>query len=238
MCPPLPQESWWSSTFTSVDTSTEVVNEFILLISCYSWKRIETFVHKPKNAIIKHRNETNMQSSNLTPTAGSMNRILQVFLPVLQLRLRWKPQLTLGLLLLRITSSSSSFSSHNISFCGEFNKAKNDTSSAGQNTLQAPGNFYPGCRSSPVAPQWFVGEKEDGGSIVKYEGEITMTSIIKLTVLSGAYDEGPLCYLLQVDEFRFLLDCGWNEAFSPEVIEPVKKYVVLSCFESGHMHFV
>lgn len=55
-----------------------------------------------------------------------------------------------------------------------------------------------------------------------------MTSIIKLTVLSGAYDEGPLCYLLQVDEFRFLLDCGWNEAFSPEVIEPVKKYVVLS----------
>lgn len=89
-----------------------------------------------------------------------------------------------------------------------------------------------------MAPQWFVGEKEDGGSIVKYEGEITMTSIIKLTVLSGAYDEGPLCYLLQVDEFRFLLDCGWNEAFSPEVIEPVKKYVVLSCFESGHMHFV
>ena len=124
MCPPLPQESWWSSTFTSVDTSTEVVNEFILLISCYSWKRIETFVHKPKNAIIKHRNETNMQSSNLTPSAGSMNRILQVFLPVLQLRLRWKPQLTLGLLLLRITSSSCSFSSHNINFCGEFNKAK------------------------------------------------------------------------------------------------------------------
>ena len=50
-----------------------------------------------------------------------------------------------------------------------------------------------------------------------------MTSIIKLTVLSGAYDEGPLCYLLQVDEFRFLLDCGWNETFSAEVIEPVKK---------------
>ena len=117
-------------------------------------------------------------------------------------------------------------------------QGKNGTWSAGQNTLRTHGNFYPGCRSSPVAPQWFVGEKEDGGSIVKYEGEITMTSIIKLTVLSGAYDEGPLCYLLQVDEFRFLLDCGWNEAFSPEVIEPVKKYVVLSCFESGHMHFI
>lgn len=39
-------------------------------------------MHKQKNAIIKHRNETNMQSSNLslTPRAGSaMNRILQVF---------------------------------------------------------------------------------------------------------------------------------------------------------------
>lgn len=52
-----------------------------------------------------------------------------------------------------------------------------------------------------------------------------MTSIIKLTVLSGAYDEGPLCYLLQVDEFRFLLDCGWNESFSAEIMEPIKKSV-------------
>ena len=50
-----------------------------------------------------------------------------------------------------------------------------------------------------------------------------MTSIIKLSVLSGAYDEGPLCYLLQVDEFRFLLDCGWNETFNAEIIEPIKK---------------
>ena len=43
------------------------------MILCYSWKRIETFVHKQKNAIIKHRNETNMQSSDLrlTPRAES-----------------------------------------------------------------------------------------------------------------------------------------------------------------------
>ena len=54
-------------------------------------------------------------------------------------------------------------------------------------------------------------------------GSIGMTSIIKLSVLSGAYDEGPLCYLLQVDEFRFLLDCGWNESFNAEIIEPIKK---------------
>lgn len=59
--------------------------------------------------------------------------------------------------------------------------------------------------------------------LIKKKSEGRMTSIIKLTVLSGAYDEGPLCYLLQVDEFRFLLDCGWDETFSEDVIEPVKK---------------
>lgn len=36
-----------------------------------------------------------------------------------------------------------------------------------------------------------------------------MTSIIKLHVISGgADDETPQCYILQVDEFRFLLDAG------------------------------
>ncbi|XP_070579049.1 cleavage and polyadenylation specificity factor subunit 2-like [Ptychodera flava] len=53
-----------------------------------------------------------------------------------------------------------------------------------------------------------------------------MTSIIKLTALSGAHDEGPLCYLLQVDEFRFLLDCGWDENFTMgEYIENLKSHI-------------
>lgn len=52
-----------------------------------------------------------------------------------------------------------------------------------------------------------------------------MTSIIKLTVLSGGQDETPLAYLLQVDEFRFLLDCGWDEFLSVETIEPIKRHV-------------
>uniref|UniRef100_A0A8C3ADF8 Cleavage and polyadenylation specificity factor subunit 2 n=1 Tax=Cyclopterus lumpus TaxID=8103 RepID=A0A8C3ADF8_CYCLU len=34
-----------------------------------------------------------------------------------------------------------------------------------------------------------------------------MTSIIKLTAVSGVQEESALCYLLQVDEFRILLDC-------------------------------
>ncbi len=47
-----------------------------------------------------------------------------------------------------------------------------------------------------------------------------MTSIIKFTPLSGAppadgtagFDPSsePHCYLLEVDGFTFLLDCGWD----------------------------
>ncbi|XP_058465786.1 probable cleavage and polyadenylation specificity factor subunit 2 [Malaya genurostris] len=52
-----------------------------------------------------------------------------------------------------------------------------------------------------------------------------MTSIIKLHAISGAMDESPPCYILQVDEVRFLLDCGWDEKFDPNFIKEVKKYV-------------
>lgn len=52
-----------------------------------------------------------------------------------------------------------------------------------------------------------------------------MTSIIKLVSLSGAFDESPPSYLLQVDEFRFLLDCGWNEHFDQNYIHEVEKHI-------------
>lgn len=52
-----------------------------------------------------------------------------------------------------------------------------------------------------------------------------MTSIIKFTVLSGAKNESPPCYLLQVDNFRFLLDCGWDESFSMKIIDNIKKHL-------------
>lgn len=51
-----------------------------------------------------------------------------------------------------------------------------------------------------------------------------MTSIIKLTAVSGVQEESALCYLLQVDEFRFLLDCGWDETFSMDIIDAMKRY--------------
>lgn len=52
---------------------------------------------------------------------------------------------------------------------------------------------------------------------------VSMASILKLQVITGAFDEGPLAYLLQTDDFRFLLDCGWDERFSMEIIEEYKR---------------
>ncbi|XP_071832554.1 cleavage and polyadenylation specificity factor subunit 2-like isoform X1 [Apostichopus japonicus] len=52
-----------------------------------------------------------------------------------------------------------------------------------------------------------------------------MTSIIKVTPLSGVHDEKPPCYMLQVDEFRFLLDCGWTEDFSMDAIDNIKSHI-------------
>uniref|UniRef100_A0A023F389 Cleavage and polyadenylation specificity factor subunit 2 n=2 Tax=Triatoma infestans TaxID=30076 RepID=A0A023F389_TRIIF len=52
-----------------------------------------------------------------------------------------------------------------------------------------------------------------------------MTSIVKLHALSGAMDESPPCYLLQIDDFRFLLDCGWDENFNEDYIKELKRHV-------------
>ena len=47
-----------------------------------------------------------------------------------------------------------------------------------------------------------------------------MSSIkIKVTPLSGAQTEEPLCYLLEVDQCRILLDCGWDTLFNVEMLE-------------------
>lgn len=51
-----------------------------------------------------------------------------------------------------------------------------------------------------------------------------MTSIIKLQSLSGAQDETPPCYLLQIDDVKILLDCGWDEKFDPNFIKEIKRY--------------
>ncbi|KAM7359849.1 cleavage and polyadenylation specificity factor subunit 2 [Cochliomyia hominivorax] len=52
-----------------------------------------------------------------------------------------------------------------------------------------------------------------------------MTSIIKLHTVSGAMDETPPCYILQIDEVKIMLDCGWDEKFDANFIKEVKRHV-------------
>lgn len=50
-----------------------------------------------------------------------------------------------------------------------------------------------------------------------------MTSYIKFTPLSGAKNENALCYLLEIDEVKILLDCGWNDQFEIQDLSNLKK---------------
>ncbi|KAI9095542.1 beta-lactamase-like protein [Phlyctochytrium arcticum] len=50
-----------------------------------------------------------------------------------------------------------------------------------------------------------------------------MTAYIKFTPLSGALNEDPLCYLLEVDEAKILLDCGWTDEFDPATLTYLKR---------------
>jgi cleavage and polyadenylation specificity factor subunit 2 len=61
---------------------------------------------------------------------------------------------------------------------------------------------------------------------MKFVFSDTMTSIIKLHAISGAMDESPPCYILQVDDFRILLDCGWDEKFDQDFMKELRRYVM------------
>lgn len=55
-----------------------------------------------------------------------------------------------------------------------------------------------------------------------------MTSIVKFEALSGAaYDTemSPPCYLLEVDDCKLLLDCGWDEHFSSSIVNRIARHV-------------
>ena len=54
-----------------------------------------------------------------------------------------------------------------------------------------------------------------------------MPSIIQFTPFSGVRDEEPYCYMLDIDGFRILLDCGWYDTFDTTVLEPLKRSVSL-----------
>uniref|UniRef100_A0A061R5T7 Cleavage and polyadenylation specificity factor subunit 2 n=1 Tax=Tetraselmis sp. GSL018 TaxID=582737 RepID=A0A061R5T7_9CHLO len=48
--------------------------------------------------------------------------------------------------------------------------------------------------------------------------------IFKLTPLSGAMGHSPRCYVLQIGERHILLDCGWDECFTRDIVEPLKEW--------------
>ena len=51
-----------------------------------------------------------------------------------------------------------------------------------------------------------------------------MASIIRLCPLSGgAGEETPHCYVLEVDQFTFRLDRGWDPNFSQDIAVPLKQ---------------
>jgi hypothetical protein len=55
-------------------------------------------------------------------------------------------------------------------------------------------------------------------------GKGEMGTKVRVTPLSGAHSEAPLCYLLEVDDFRFLLDCGWTDTFDLSLLEPLARF--------------
>jgi len=46
-----------------------------------------------------------------------------------------------------------------------------------------------------------------------------------MTPVSGGGEETPHCYLLDVDGFHFLLDCGWDSKFDMGFIKELKKHI-------------
>ncbi|KAI8811111.1 hypothetical protein BJ742DRAFT_798252 [Cladochytrium replicatum] len=49
-------------------------------------------------------------------------------------------------------------------------------------------------------------------------------SSVHFTPFAGARDEdSPLCYLLEIDEAKILLDCGWTDKSNPDTIAALKR---------------
>ncbi|XP_020079754.1 cleavage and polyadenylation specificity factor subunit 2 isoform X2 [Ananas comosus] len=50
-----------------------------------------------------------------------------------------------------------------------------------------------------------------------------MGTSVQVTPLCGVYGENPLCYLLSIDGFNFLMDCGWNDLFDLNLLQPLSR---------------
>ncbi|KAL4348539.1 hypothetical protein GQ457_17G024970 [Hibiscus cannabinus] len=50
-----------------------------------------------------------------------------------------------------------------------------------------------------------------------------MGTSVQVTPLCGVYNENPLSYLISIDGFNFLIDCGWNDVFDPSLLQPLSR---------------
>ncbi|KAL2920699.1 Cleavage and polyadenylation specificity factor subunit 2 [Bienertia sinuspersici] len=50
-----------------------------------------------------------------------------------------------------------------------------------------------------------------------------MGTSVQVTPLCGVYNENPLSYLVSIDGFSFLIDCGWNDHFDPSLLQPLSR---------------
>ncbi|WCJ30781.1 Cleavage and polyadenylation specificity factor subunit 2 [Euphorbia peplus] len=50
-----------------------------------------------------------------------------------------------------------------------------------------------------------------------------MGTSVQITPLCGVYNENPLSYLVSIDNFNFLIDCGWNDHFDTSLLQPLSR---------------
>ncbi|XP_047974460.1 cleavage and polyadenylation specificity factor subunit 2 [Salvia hispanica] len=50
-----------------------------------------------------------------------------------------------------------------------------------------------------------------------------MGTSVQVKPLCGVYNENPLSYLVSIDGFNFLVDCGWNDQFDTSLLEPLSR---------------
>ncbi|PKA58817.1 Cleavage and polyadenylation specificity factor subunit 2 [Apostasia shenzhenica] len=50
-----------------------------------------------------------------------------------------------------------------------------------------------------------------------------MGTSVQVMPLCGVYSENPLCYMLSIDGFNFLMDCGWNDLCDLNLLQPLTR---------------
>jgi len=83
----------------------------------------------------------------------------------------------------------------------------------------------------PINPFWFETRKGLCVCVWGRSWERKMGTSVQVTPLCGVYNENPLSYLVSIDGFNFLVDCGWNDHFDPSLLQPLSRSFSFShCF--------